>query len=255
MDPFSQEPATVVTPRVVVLTGMLNAPTASIEGAGNGPESAKPVEALKLRTPTLRKNEPTRRLKTGNEAASNEAAGEWVRQAPREPNESYRVGVPRAESGGEAGRTKGATPSLEIISLEGTKRSPIEFAKNFRENPADKYLEIGFPCLIGFVPKISTDEGFVEWANPVTADSFRDHGHRLTSGSPSRLAIRAMLELARADNWNRVAVKGTVRLQAFAEATAAELDRLFPVSLGRGTADRSFHDIPRPSSGSQERSF
>ena len=55
-----------------------------------------------------------------------------------------------------------------------------------------------------------------------------------------------MLELARADDWTRVAVKGTVRLQAFAEATATELDRLFPVSPGRGTADRSFRHISRP---------
>jgi len=249
MDPFNQESATGDTPRVVVLTGMLKAPTASIEGAGDAPENAKPVEALKLRTPTLRKNEPTRRLKTANEMASNEAAGKWVRQAPRESNESYSVGVPLAGSGREAAaRTRGATPSLEIISLEGPNRSPIEFARNFRENPTDKFSEMGFPCLIGFVPKISTDERSVEWANPVTADGFRDHGDRLTSGSPNRLAIRAMLELARAGNWNRVAVKGTVRLQAFAEDTAAELDRLLPIGPGRGTADRSFHEIPRPSS-------
>lgn len=155
MDPFNQESATVDTPRVVLLTGMLKAPTASIEGAGDGRESAKPVEALKARTPTLRKNEPTRRLKTANEAASNEAASEWVRQAPRESNESYSVGVPRAGSGGEAGgHVEGAAPSLEIISLEGANRSSIEFAKNFRKNPADKFSEMGFPCLIGLYPRL-----------------------------------------------------------------------------------------------------
>ncbi len=154
----------------------------------------------------------------------------------------------RGRGGGEArDRTKGATASLEITSLEGPDRSPIEFARKFGENPADKFSEMAFPCLIGFVPKISTDQRSVEWVNPVTADRFRDHGYRLTSGSPSRLAIRAMLELARADNWTTLAVKGSVRLQSFAEATAAELDRLVPVTPGPGIADRSFQ-IPRPSS-------
>ena len=224
---------------------MLNAPSASVKAAAERPERVKSAEALKLSTPTPRKDEPTRRLKTVIEAASNEAAGERV--ASGAPSKVR--GLQRARQAGEArDRSKGATASLEITSLENTDRSPLEFAKKFKENPADKLSEMGFPCLVGFVPKISTDERSVEWANPITADSFRDHGHRLTSGSPSRLAIRAMLELARADNWTSVSVKGTVRLQAFTEATAAELDRLFPVSPGRGTADRSFHEVPRLSS-------
>lgn len=247
MDPFNQESATVDTPRVVVLTGKLNAPTPSIEAVPDGPERVKSVDALKLIIPTPRKIEPARRLKIANEAASNEAAGERVKQGAREPKESYSRGFPRVGPGGEArDRTRGATGFLEITSLKSTDRSSLEFAKKFKDNTADKLSEMEFPCLIGFVPKISIDERSVEWANPVTADSFRDHGHRLTSGSPSRLAIRAMLELARADNWTRVAVKGSVRLQAFAEATAVELDRGVPVSPKRGTADPWFDQIPRP---------
>ncbi len=244
MVPFNQESATSDTPKVVVLTGMLKAPSASVKAAAERPERVKSAEALKLSTPTPRKDEPTRRLKTVIEAASNEATGERVAQAPRESG-----GLQRARQVAEArDLAKGATASLEITALGGTYRNPVEFAKKFKENAADKLSEMGFPCLVGFVPKISTDERSVEWANPVTADSFRDQGRRLTSGSPSRLAIRAMLELARADNWTSVAVKGTVRLQAFTEATAAELDRLFPVSPGQGTAGRSFHQLPRPSS-------
>src|SRR5260370_10658887 len=75
-DPFSRESVTTDAPRVVVLTGMLNAPAASIEAAADGPERVKSVEAFKLSTPTPRKDEPTRRLRAANQAASGEAAGE-----------------------------------------------------------------------------------------------------------------------------------------------------------------------------------
>ena len=57
-----------------------------------------------------------------------------------------------------------------------------------------------------------------------------------------------MLELARADNWTTLSVKGSVRLQAFAEASAAEMDRLVPVTPGPATADGSLNQIPRASS-------
>ena len=249
MDLFNQEAATADAPRVVVLTGMLNAPTASVKAAAERPERVKSVEALKLRAPIPRKDEPVRRPKTANETASNRAAGEQVEPGRLQSKEPYVRRLPVAGPGAVArDRTKSATASLEISSVESTDRSPLEFAKKFKENPADKLSEMGFPCLVGFVPRISADERFVKWTNPVTGDAFRDHGQRLTSGSPSRLAIRAMLELARADDWTRVAVKGTVRLQAFAEATATELDRLFPGSPGRGAAGRWLRQIYRPSS-------
>ena len=210
--PFKQEPAPVNTPRVVVLTRMLNVSTASVKAAAEGPERIKSVEALKPSTPTLG-NEPTRRLKAPSQPAFDAAADRWVEQ-------------------------KGATTTLEITSRDITDRSPIEFAKEFEETPAGEIWTRGFPCLLGFVPQRPADGSSVEWANPVTGDSFIDHGTWLTSGSPSRLAIRAMLELARADNWTSVAVKGSVRLQSFAEAAAEELELLDARSRERSVDDR-----------------
>jgi hypothetical protein len=103
---------------------------------------------------------------------------------------------------------------------------------------ADRLTGKLFPCLIGFKPEIVADKGFVEWANSVTGDRFRDHGRSLTSDSPGRLAMRAMLELARAENWAKVAVKGSVRLQTFAAAIATELESAIPGSPVPGNTER-----------------
>jgi hypothetical protein len=78
MDPFNQESAT--GDMKLLANGSdrrpanrMNLIVLACRGRGrDAPENAKPVEALKLRTPTLRKNEPTRRLKTANEMASSQ---------------------------------------------------------------------------------------------------------------------------------------------------------------------------------------
>ena len=60
------------------------------------------------------------------------------------------VGACRWRAGAEArDPAKGATASLEISSVESSDRSPLEFAKKFKGNPADKLSEMGFPCLVG----------------------------------------------------------------------------------------------------------
>ena len=79
--------------------------------------------------------------------------------------------------------TKGATASLEISSVESSDRSPLEFAKKFKENPADKlFWKWGFPVWSASYPKFLAMRDSLKWANPVTADSFRDHGHRADIG-------------------------------------------------------------------------
>jgi hypothetical protein len=118
----------------------------------------------------------------------------------------------------------GAATSLDIVCVEATEHNPLVFAKNF-ESATQTARDSQYPCLAGFKPHFLVGLRSVEWANPVTRDRFVDHGLRLTAKAPSRLALRAMLELARAENWLNVSIQGSLRIQALAEATAIEIDR------------------------------
>jgi hypothetical protein len=230
-DSFSLEADAVGTPKVLVLTRMLNAATASPRASADQGGRIESAGILAPSTPTLSQNQrpAAERLRESKESVSGVS-----------PHVTAGVKLPD--------QTEGATVSLEIGPLESSDRNPIEFAAKIKKNSDDNLSRTTLPCLIGFAPKISTDSRSVEWTNPITAESFRDYGDRLTSGSTGRLGIRAMLELARAENWTKVAVKGKVRLQAFTEATAAELDRPVSEIPGRTNSDRTLNQMPRPSS-------
>jgi hypothetical protein len=224
---ISSEPASIYslgqasvildTPGVTVEPQAFSAPTASIAAAAEEPERAESVEALKLIIPTLSENERTRMLETESETASGETIELPIKPEPFESERTRNEALLRASEEGELrdSVTDVAGP-LEITFLEGAERNPYEFAEKIKENRAGKLWEMGFACLIRFVPRISPDGRSVEWADPATADSFRDHGHRLTCDSPSGTAIRAMLELAQAANWTRVTLNGCVRVEALA---------------------------------------
>jgi Large polyvalent protein-associated domain 7 len=244
MDPFRRESATESLPNVVSLTQVLNTATARGESAAAETDRAESIKKREPSAPLSVGNEPMRRMESASETTSHGPADRSTRPGTREPKQLYAESPQRLRPGSEVKNvTKDPTTALEITSLDRLDHRPPGLKNTLDAAIAETLSETKFPCLTGFVPKVSSDQTCLDWANPVTADSFKDLGDRLVSASPSRLTIRAMLELAQARNWASVAVKGSLRVQAFAEATAAELNSQVPISSGRGTTDRARHQL------------
>jgi hypothetical protein len=209
----SPDSATAASPKIVSLTQVFNAPNSPLppRSKPSSPASETVVKAdgtPKQRTPYNSKDRAIREGGARAESAAQLRRGEYQE-------------LPKLT---QAAHTSGDSSPLEITCLGATAHDPFLFAKNFKPS-VQASAENFFPCLAGFQPSLSFGRHPVEWVNPITGDRFVDHGRRLTSTSPSRLALRAMLELARAENWISVSVQGSLRLQTLAEATASEIDR------------------------------
>lgn len=136
-NPSSLEATAVGNPKVIVLTGMLNAATASSRASAELSDRIESHGILAPSLPTLRQNErpAAERLQESKESASGVS-----------PHVTARVKLPD--------QTRDATVSLEIRPLERSGRNPFKFAAIIKKNSDDNFSRTALPCLSGFAPKI-----------------------------------------------------------------------------------------------------
>lgn len=162
-------------------------------------------------------NEPTRVFNTTSETP------------PGDIVESSEVGevrhrIPRDASVADQGDGTDAANDLEIGCVGDLSRDPFEFADEVKRKSARDLTEPGFTCLARFAPTIFRSEGCVAWKDSAAQVGFRHYGDRLVCKAPSSQAVRAMLEVARAANWARVQLTGSIPVEALIAVTRANLE-------------------------------